>query len=124
MTKLDDIPIASVEFSEVLEDQTSRQVDLARRLEAAGHRTISVGRAILTIERTDSREELPPECQNAEVLKISIYSDPDVSGDETPVCLYVEGGRYGLASAHLQVVAPDGRQRIFKMEARLVRDEF
>jgi hypothetical protein len=124
MMKLDDIPHASIELSEALEDETYRQLALARRLEAAGHRTISIGRAILTIERSDSREELPPECQNAEVLKISIYSDPDVSGDETPVCLYVEGGRHGLASAHLQVVAPDGRQRIFKMEDRLVRDEF
>jgi hypothetical protein len=122
MTKLEGIPRASAECAD--EDDDSRKAILIRRLETEGHRTIAIGRAIVTIERTDSQQEAPRECAAPDVLKISIYSDPDVSGDEQPVCLYIEGGRYGLAAAHLQVLSPDGRQRIFKMEHHLIRDEF
>jgi hypothetical protein len=124
MTKLDDIPKASAECIEDDQDRASRKGILIARLEAEGLRPIAVGRAVLTIERTDSKDEVPAECMSPETLKLSVYSDPDVSGDEQPVCLYLEGGRYGLSAAHLQVIAGDGRQRIFKMEQRLVRDEF
>lgn len=122
MTKLDEIPKASVECADEACD--SRKLALIKRLEAEGQRTIAIGRAIVTIERTDSQQEAPAECQDTDILKLSIYPDPDVTGDDRPVCLYLAGGRYGLASAHLQVAAPDGRQRIFKMEDHLVRDEF
>ena len=124
MTKLDDIPKASVDYVDSPEDEASGQVALARRLEAEGHRTIAVGRAILTIERCDAIEESPAECTGVDALKISIYSDPDVYPDENPVCLFIEGSKFGFRTAHLQVLAPDGRQRIFKLEQHLVRDEF
>jgi hypothetical protein len=124
MTKVEDIPKASLECIEDDQDRASRKGILIARLEAEGRRPIALGRAVVTIERTDSREEVPPECMNTETLKLSFYSDPDVSGCEQPVCLYLEGGRYGLSAAHLQIIADSGRQRIFKMEQHLVRDEF
>jgi hypothetical protein len=122
MTKLDDIPDAQAECVET--DETSRKAILIRRLKAAGHRPIAIGRAIVTIERCDSLEEVPKECRNPDALKLSFYSDPDVSGHESPDCLYIEGSRYGQGPAHYQVLAEDGRQRIFAMEGRLVRSEF
>ncbi len=124
MTKLDDIPDAEAECVETPADEASRKTALIRRLKAAGHRPIAIGRAIITIERCDSIEEAPRECASPDALKLSFYSDPDVSGHENPDCLYIEGSRYGQGPAHYQVLAGDGRQRIFAMEGRLVRSEF
>jgi hypothetical protein len=123
MMKLHEIPKASAECNEDPEVATSRKGLLISRLESQGLSPIAICRAVVVIERTETRDEALPECRNAETLKISIYSDPDVSSTDEPECLYLECGRYGLASAHLQVFAPDGRQRIFAMDHRQVRDE-
>jgi hypothetical protein len=124
MTKLDDIPDAQAECVETPEDETSRKAALIRKLKAAGHRPIAIGRAIVTIERCDSLEEVPKECRSPDALKLSFYPDPDVSGHENPDFLYIEGSRFGQGPAHYQVLAGDGRQRVFEMEGRLVRSEF
>ena len=124
MKKLADIPAASDECCEFPDDEGSRKIALARRLEADGHQTIACGRSILTIERCESPEEAPPELKGAwGTLKISVYSDPDVSAMETPMCLYPNGSRYGMLDAFLQIVRSDGRERISKFEEILVRDE-
>ncbi len=81
------------------EERDSRKMNLARRLEAQGKKPILVGRAIVTIERSESDADLPAALQQRwGVLKISLYSDPDVSGHENPEVLYIAGGRFGLGS--------------------------
>lgn len=125
MKRLAEIPPASVECNEYPEEEGSRKIALARRLEAAGHQTVAIGRAIVTIERCDSTDEAPPEAGgNWGTLKISIYSDPDVSGNETPVCLFVDGGRHGFNQAVLQMTNEVGLQRIFNLKPHQVRSEF
>lgn len=80
------------------EDLDSRKVLLAKRLEAQGKTAICVGRALVTIERCELETDLPePIAMGWGVLKISVYSDPDVSGVERPEILYIDGGKYGVA---------------------------
>ena len=62
-----------------------RKVLFAKRLEEEGLKPICIGRALITIERTENDSELPRELRpNWGVMKISVYSDPDVSGHEVP----------------------------------------
>ena len=83
---------------EPADDLNSRKVLLAKKLEAQGKKPICVGRALVTVERCESAAELPkPIASGWGVLKISVYSDPDVSGNEKPDVLYIDGGRYGLS---------------------------
>jgi len=125
MLKFDEIPRASVECNETLEDEGSRKIALARRLEAAGHRTIAVGRAIVTIERCESASECPPEVSGDwGILKLSFYGDPDVSGDEKPTCFFLEGSRFGFSRGVMQLLNDSGRERIFELNDRLLRDDF
>jgi hypothetical protein len=83
--KPSEIPLASVECNESAYDETSRKIQLARKLESVGHQTVACGRSIVTIERCDADDQIPPEAgPNWGTLRISIYSDPDVSGTEVP----------------------------------------
>jgi len=79
------------------DDPEDRKVLLAKRLESEGLKPICIGRALVTIERSESDTELPESLRpNWGVMKISVYSDPDVSGHEEPEILYIECGRYGI----------------------------
>ncbi len=79
------------------DDINDRKVVLAKRLESEGLKPICIGRALVTIERSEDDSELPEALQpNWGVLKISVYSDPDVSGHEKPEVLYIDGGRNGI----------------------------
>jgi len=102
LKKLSEISLASDECCEFEGDELSKQVALARRLESEGHQTICVGRAMVTIERADESSETPDALKNWGALKISIYSDPDVSGHEEPTHLFIEGGRNGLVDVFVQ----------------------
>ena len=116
MTKLTDIPLSSEELLEDSEDEVSKQIALARKLERDGHKTIAVGRAIAVIERINASDADLPTSDCDEVLRIAFYSDPDVSGEEQPMCLYLKGSRWGFAGAFLETLNSDGRLKLFKLE--------
>ncbi len=116
MTKFDDIPLSSVEICESPEDKESGQFALARRLEESGHKTIALDRAIAVVERVSASDLNLPDLPASELLKISLYSDPDVSGEEQPMCLYIQGSKWGFSGAFLRTNAPGGSERIFKLE--------
>jgi len=124
MEKFSEIQQASTECVELPEDEESRKLSLARHLQEKGHQVVALGRALVTIERTERASESPPECADSELLKVSFYPDPDASGSEIPMCIYLSGSRDGLGGAWLRTRSPDGRERVFRMREELVRDDF
>lgn len=103
MKDISQVPSAVIELlddsdsSDPSDDSLSAKVELARRLESQGKKPICVGRALVTVERCECDKELPEGLRpNWGVMKLSIYPDPDVTGAEDPVALYIDGGRFGL----------------------------
>ena len=64
------------------------------RLKEEGQTAIAVDRAVLVIEQCDREDDFPKGWSH-DPLKISIYSDPDVTGDTSPSELYIHAGRMG-----------------------------
>lgn len=92
MKKLQEIPPAC---GNATPDDTDWEKDrLIERLAAEGHKTISVDRAVLTIEQCERIDDFPKGwCE--EPLRITVYADPDSGfcGHDT---LFVHAGRSGL----------------------------
>ena len=76
------------------EDQGAKE-QLIERLIAQGHVPILVDRAIIIIEQCEADDTFPKGWSD-DPLKISIYSDPDVSGTDAPSELFIHAGRYVL----------------------------
>ena len=107
MDKIQDIENASIELMQgpdcVMTSDDPEMVML-KRLEAEGHKTISIGRATLTIERCTNEDEIPDSLKNQwGCLKLSIYPDPSVYPNEKPNELYISANKYGDIDNIVQV---------------------
>ena len=102
----------------------SQKGELIAKLAAEEKHPILVGRAVVVIEQCEETDNVPVEVQNWHPLRISIFSDPDIHEQENPQYLYIEASKYGQPTIHLQIVDNHGKERIFKFEEKLIRDEF
>jgi len=108
MRDISSIPAASKELLEGDEYDPSDEPDdkkvlLAQKLESEGKTVICVGRGLITIERSDYEDEIKGVGSGWGTLKVSTYSDPDVSCEEVPdSAIYLKVGRYGLSSLQLE----------------------
>lgn len=102
----------------------SQKGGLIAKLDAEGKYPILVGRAVVVIEQCEETDKVPDEVKNWHPLRISIYSDQDIWEQKNPNFLYIEADKYGNPTIHMQSVADDGKERIFKFEEKLIKDEF
>lgn len=124
MKKLLEIPDASEECFDDQDESIDKKTLLIKSLENKGHKVIAVGRGLLFIERGDLEDKYPVESlKGKEYLRISIHGDPDLMGDK-PECLYLEISKLGFSNAYLEVTREDGKQRIFKLSSKTLKDEF
>ena len=125
MKKLSEIPKASIECNELPGDEDSEEFKLIKRLENEGHQVIACGRGFITIERCEDESESPNEINGWGTLKISIYSDPDVTGEYKPINLYMNCSRYAASTTIIEQVSNnEGKERIFKHIKELLRSDF
>ena len=82
---------------------------LAQRLIEDGHKPIGVGRAIMVVTQCEQTDDFPKGWSD-EPLRIMIYGDPDVTGDELPAELFLHGGRYVLMETFFRINRSDGTQ--------------
>jgi hypothetical protein len=102
----------------------SQKGELIAKLAAEGKHPILVGRAVVVLEQCEDTDKVPEEVKNRHPLRISIYSDQDVREQETPNYLFLEASKYGLPTIYMQIIGSDDKERIFKFEEKLIRDEF
>jgi hypothetical protein len=96
--KLQDIPNAT--GNSTPGDTDWEKDRLIERLAREGHKTISVDRAVLTIEQCEAGEDFPPGwC--SEPLKVTVYADPD-AGFGGQDALFIHAGRSGLMDVLVQ----------------------
>ena len=107
MKKLNDIPRAwgNAEPS----DPEWEKDPLIERLEAEGHKTLSVDRAVIVIEQCEQGDDFP-KGWSSDPLRITIYPDPDAGFGTEPDYLYVHAGRSGLMDILLSEATRDGRR--------------
>lgn len=93
MKKLRDIPDArgNADQSDISDWEKDR---LIQHLAHEGHKTISVDRAVLTIEQCEQGDDFP-QGWSSEPLKVTFYADPDAgfSGHDS---LFLHAGRAGM----------------------------
>lgn len=123
MKKFSEIEKAVPDNDELF-NQRSQKGELIAKLDAEGKYPILVGRAVVVIEQCDEMDKVPDEVKNWHPLRISIYSDQDIWEQENPHFLYIEADKYGNPKIHMQFVADDGKERIYKFEEKLIKDEF
>jgi hypothetical protein len=106
LKNIDNLPIASIECldnsdpSELADLPEDLKVKLAQQLEAEGKRTLLVGQGIITIERKENQDRLHESLLNWGILKISAYSDPEITGEQLPKYLYLDVSKYGTISVY------------------------
>jgi hypothetical protein len=84
------------------DDPNDNKVILAKKLESEGKRVICVGAGLITIERTENHDNIEQVTDGWGILKITVYSDPDISCIETPdSIIYIKVGKYGLRQVQL-----------------------
>lgn len=125
MKKLSEIPKASIECIDLPGDESSEKQRLIRKLENDGHQVIACGRGFITIERCDEDSESPIEIDGWGTIKISLYSDPDATAEYSPINLFINCQRYAATTKFFeQILNTEGRERIFELSRKLVRDDF
>ncbi len=72
-----------------------------------GHKPIAVGRAIMVVTQCEAGDDFP-KGWSEEPLRIAIYGDTDVTGDEVPMELFLHGGRFGLMETFFRINRTDG----------------
>lgn len=117
MLKLSEIPIASGNSPDWDKDM------LIEGLEKDGHKTISVDRAVLTIEQCENTDSFP-EGMCDEPLCITIYPDPDAGFDPTPEKIYIHAIRSGTMEVFLvrNEIGESKISRLLPVDARSVKN--
>jgi hypothetical protein len=123
MKKFHEIEEAEIDDEELF-GQPSRKGELISKLRAEGFHPIAVGRAVIVIEQCEEKDEIPVEAEGWKSLRLSIYSDPDVYDEEKPRYVFIQANKYGMPSVFLQILNSENKERIFKLEEKLIRDEF
>ena len=125
MKKLSEIPKASIECCDLPGDEDSEKLALIKKLEDEGHQVIACGRGFITIERCENDPESPHELKDWGTIKISMYSDPDATGIYEPINLYMNCQRYASNTIFLeQLLNAEGKERIFRHDKKIIRDEW
>ena len=111
MRRLEDIPRA---WGNAEPDDLDWDKDrLISDLEAAGHKPISIDRAVATVEQCERGDDFPPGWCN-EPLMITVYPDPDAGFPEKPERVYLHAGRSGLMEVFLRSQVRE-KVRIFRL---------
>jgi hypothetical protein len=108
MKKMQDFSPPATDDGE--EDKGAKE-QLIEALIAQGHVPILVDRGIIVIEQCEDGDTFP-KGWSQDPLKISIYSDPGVSGRDVPSELFIHAGRYGFMEAFL---SPEPKHKLFRL---------
>lgn len=119
MKKLSEIPQASLGDGDFPLDDHDDKRELIARLEGQGHKTICVGRAVVTIEQCERGDEYPKGWVE-DPLRLRVYPDPCCGGEE-PDEIYVHAHRMGVMEVFLKRGAKnDPACRLVPIEAASV----
>lgn len=93
MKRFDEISTYTLQDDAFYEEESAKD-KLIVKLEQIGHKVIPIGRAFVVVEQCEGGDDFPQGWSH-NPLKISIYPDTDLAGEE-PSELYIHAGRYGL----------------------------
>lgn len=116
MKKMREIQTASERWHEPLEPENFQKDRLIADLEAQGHIAITVDRGVVVVEQCELDDEFP-KGWSSDPLKVSVYSDPDLSGTDEATQLFIHVGRYGLTGILLQHPKDQKLYQLVQVEA-------
>lgn len=111
-----EIQTASERWNEPLEPENFQKDRLIADLEAQGHIAITVDRGVVVVEQCELEDQFP-KGWSSDPIKVSIYSDPDISGTDEATPLFIHVGRYGFMGIVLQHPKDQKIYRLVQVEA-------